>query len=944
MRVVNALIVLICLCKPSYAEYELGAHPRIFLTPGRVSELASLIGRPGMAADDYALVKAEADRVLELGELRNLNSQWHLQTDMFCAAMVYLIERELGNPDAEQYARVIVDIWGDGLVLTNLGAGQFGSFAIAYDWIFDAMTEQERVDFGLYIGSWLRYYTSTAEIVLRNGGWLYNKTWGPEHLSPPNSRDAIAPKLLVAIALAGAGTVQEADCIKFLDSWEKRIPADCIPWFDTAGGVWPESMGHGSYGPVKVIPWAFEAWRTATGQDFFQLGSANSYLKEMNRWGVHLSVPFSGKTAYIDDNTGPAVLPTTWQWTAPILGARYFDPVANWVADNLDTSHWYRVPWLRLASYDHSLYPANPGDEGWPAARLFSGAGHVYMRGRWNDPSTSWAFFGAGPNLANHARDDEGHFMIAKNGWLVLRAGGSGHNDDDYYAGGSMPFNIVTVFDPAETFRRLSPGEDVLAAGGTSNERDGGLIRHVYEGDHDEVVKRGTITAYKHGSRYTYAAADLSRGYRILKVNEVTRQFIYFRGSREYFVVFDRVEAKNGEHPKHWFLHVPTEPVVSGEETVEVEGHLFTSTAPRWVSWLSDPAGDEFIGESTLRSRAFMTTVLPSSAELTRRGGEGHDFWGHPEEPTAQYNHVGKKTGDPPYAPWRLEVRAPGANKRDYFLHVIEIAEPSDTAPSPVELLQPDSTLAGVAIGEAGPLLVEVLFNAVGGLGAQVRFGGEGEFELLPGVVDTTVVLIGDFNADSRLGIADVLMMMLLARRDQTDARVDFNGDGVWSIDDAVALLNLIRDNRGYLLLAGAAREELGAVVGERERNWLAGQLAGLGMSAQERRLALELIGAGAGAGGRRFFLGQNSPNPLNPSTTITYGLPEDEFLRVRMVIYNLRGQVLRTLVDTEQSGGVKRVFWDGTDMEGHPVPSGVYFYRLTAGKRTTVRKMVVLR
>ena len=51
------------------------------------------------------------------------------------------------------------------------------------------------------------------------------------------------------------------------------------------------------------------------------------------------------------------------------------------------------------------------------------------MRSAWNDPNATWAFFGAGPKFAGHSRDDEGHFLIAKKGYLVLRAGGQGHND-----------------------------------------------------------------------------------------------------------------------------------------------------------------------------------------------------------------------------------------------------------------------------------------------------------------------------------------------------------------------------------------------------------------------------------------------------------------------------------------------------------------------------------
>ena len=85
------------------------------------------------------------------------------------------------------------------------------------------------------------------------------------------------------------------------------------------GGVWSESMGHGDYGPVAVIPWAFEAWRTATNQDLFQQCAPDSFLPEMTQWAIHLTVPQSNQTAWIDDNTADHL--GGFARVAPILAA-----------------------------------------------------------------------------------------------------------------------------------------------------------------------------------------------------------------------------------------------------------------------------------------------------------------------------------------------------------------------------------------------------------------------------------------------------------------------------------------------------------------------------------------------------------------------------------------------------------------------------------------------
>ena len=95
----------------------------------------------------------------------------------------------------------------------------------------------------------------------------------------------------------------------------------------------------------------------------------------------------------------------------------------------------------------------------------------------------------------------------------------------------------------------------------------------------------------------------------------------------------------------------------------------------------------------------------------------------------------------------------------------------------------------------------------------------------------------------------------------------------------------------------------------------------------------------------KAYTLAQNSPNPFNPSTTISYELPESAgAVRVVLVVYNIRGQKIVTLVDELKDAGRYSVNWDGTDAGGRRVSSGVYFYRMRAGEFSTVRKMVILK
>jgi len=90
------------------------------------------------------------------------------------------------------------------------------------------------------------------------------------------------------------------------------------------------------------------------------------------------------------------------------------------------------------------------------------------------------------------------------------------------------------------------------------------------------------------------------------------------------------------------------------------------------------------------------------------------------------------------------------------------------------------------------------------------------------------------------------------------------------------------------------------------------------------------------------FALLQNYPNPANPTTRITFTLPQKA--HVTLEIYNLLGQRVRTLVDGVREAGSHSVLWDGRDDSDKPLPSGVYLYRLRAGEVVQARKMLLLR
>ena len=90
------------------------------------------------------------------------------------------------------------------------------------------------------------------------------------------------------------------------------------------------------------------------------------------------------------------------------------------------------------------------------------------------------------------------------------------------------------------------------------------------------------------------------------------------------------------------------------------------------------------------------------------------------------------------------------------------------------------------------------------------------------------------------------------------------------------------------------------------------------------------------------FILDQNYPNPFNPSTTLRYGLPEDS--EVSMIIYDIRGNTVRTIESGAQVAGWYEHIWNGMNDDGHPVSTGLYLTRLRAGSYTKTIKMLYLK
>jgi hypothetical protein len=88
--------------------------------------------------------------------------------------------------------------------------------------------------------------------------------------------------------------------------------------------------------------------------------------------------------------------------------------------------------------------------------------------------------------------------------------------------------------------------------------------------------------------------------------------------------------------------------------------------------------------------------------------------------------------------------------------------------------------------------------------------------------------------------------------------------------------------------------------------------------------------------------LKNNFPNPFNPETTIAYSVKEAS--PVSIEIYNVKGQLVKTLVNDAKEAGNHSVTWKGTDNNGRSVSSGIYYYKMIAGQYSSTKKMIMMK
>jgi len=227
------------------------------------------------------------------------------------------------------------------------------------------------------------------------------------------------------------------------------------------------------------------------------------------------------------------------------------------------------------------------------------------------------------------------------------------------------------------------------------------------------------------------------------------------------------------------------------------------------------------------------------------------------------------------------------------------------------------------------PALVQFVFNKSDGLYGAYRLSAE-----LPTDVAAAQIELAYDPAKVSLGSPEVL-----DAASNLQLRFSDNGQGrlrALLIFDPENASSRIRTGQGDVLrvpLASALPEGVPAV-----------RLQEVKLAASD---ASQIEVAGYSSVPKSFELEQNYPNPFNPSTTIAFSLGDHNggaAADVRLDVFNVLGQTVRTLAQGTLEPGRYEYVWDGTDQSNQQVASGLYFYRLTAGDRSESKKMVLMK
>ena len=549
------------------------------------------------------------------------------------------------------------------LEITWRGHAQAKPVAVAYDWLYEQWSEQQRA--GL------------RDKLASNAEYLIHRIREKERLSPYNVYLYNSPfQALIATALALYGDDTRGELIMRYthDYWKNRV----LPvWRQIMGnnGGWHEGGEYVGIGIGQAIYQVPAMWRKATGEDLFR---SEPGIRGFLDFLVYRTRPDDthfrwGDGAFFDRKV-PDRIPLAIEYRHAAAYSLYACP------RQMQPSAW---PWGPLP--DDSLCDPDAVSQ-LPLARYFDGIGMVVARSDWTTDAT-YVTFKAGDNYWSHTHLDQGAFTIFKGGALAIDSGayggGKGYGSDHHmnYAYQTIAHNTLTVSDPDDTVpapRENKPPRQIANDGGQRRVGSGWGIEaaplDLQEWmDKQDIYRTGKIEKQLAKDGLIAVVSDITSAYtnkrsgqgtfshRTRRVERLWRTFGY-DAVDDVVVIFDQLRTNRPEFKKRWLFHSMEVPVRTehGFSVVKTPGKHRAHTGGRLEGHILLPkqAGVKIVGGN---NAAFLAD------------GTNYDEQGALEKQMRQ-----RRKTEP--GAWRIEI-SPRHDDTDTLFLVVMLPTPLTSAP-----------------------------------------------------------------------------------------------------------------------------------------------------------------------------------------------------------------------------------------------------------------------
>jgi len=546
------------------------------------------------------------------------------------------------------------------------------SMARAYDWLYNKLTQEQREK----IANWL----AKAGLLDLDCARRY------EGISLFSSHyfGRVQP-WYIGLAFHGDG-INDSVAQELVDSFEELMLNG--KWLDAQnwvarykGGV--SEIGHyGLFHPGAHII-QIDAWRTATGENYFSKGTniADAYfVRYYPLYILYRLKPAEPKLVlkWGEIDSGTKVHGRLLRMLVEPLKSVDTNMAAldRWIIENLnmDNEEFAFRNMFQIILGDRSIPAKSPGELGLPLTQYFEGIGMVIMRTGFDDLNDTVIAVGApkyllgGHSWFGYSQIPMG-FTIDKYGPLVIKRAG-------YARGAEHRQNIIRFTDP-------------------STELNGGFARgmnpphNIQDYTTDSPWYKGGVTkleTYSETGEYDYIYMDLTRDYLPDRVSNYTRQFVYLRPQAntysDYIVIFDRTQTTRPDIIKRWEINMAYNPEINGQETQIREGK-WEYTGADQIIITNDIDPDPYSGKShpEAHGKLFIKTLLPQNVKIVKVGGPGHEFEndaGENKGVNADYYHL-REDGALFVGTYFVDVIPTENDTQEDFLHVLQTADANTT-------------------------------------------------------------------------------------------------------------------------------------------------------------------------------------------------------------------------------------------------------------------------